>query len=94
VLFALPFIGYQKGSPNGPPLDPPAPTPERPALARRRSEVDRKLAERIQAGKEIQGKFVGSHLHLISSTKWRLDYQNETDKWKEYNLETYKRIVH
>jgi hypothetical protein len=66
---------------------PPAPFPQRPLLARRRSEVDQILAARIQGGYDIQKKFVGSNLHLLPSTKWRWDYKRAGDEWREYNLE-------
>jgi len=65
---------------------PPA-SPQRPSLACHRSEVDRLLTAQIQAGKDIQQKYVGSHLYLVSNKMWRSDYKKQIDGWKEYNLE-------
>ena len=45
----------------------PPTSPQRPSLARHRSEVDRLLAAQILAGKDIQQKYVGSHLYLVSN---------------------------
>ena len=65
---------------------PAAPVPaDPPALARPRSEVARRLQERIGMGKKIQASPTRTDAEMVT-------YIQEARRWYEYNLELLKRL--